>query len=126
MSGDSSVPPPSATTQPEHSLTPASTHVGYVITDDAVLTIVRGEIDFGTNHHLNPAILEATTRGLDLVVDLREVPFIDSSTARLLARTAVELRDQGEGRKVKLLQVQPVVSRLLQLLELDHLIAAAV
>lgn len=103
-------------------MTPTSTHVGYVVTDDAVLTIVRGEIDFGSNHHLNPAIAEAMTRGLDLVVDLREVPFIDSSTARLFARTAAELRDQGDGRTVRLLEVQPVVSRLLKILELDYLV----
>jgi anti-anti-sigma factor len=106
-------------------VTPISTHVGYVVTDDAVLTIVRGEVDFGSNHHLNPAINEALARGLDLIVDLREVPFIDSSTARMLARAAGELRDQGDGRQVRLLQVQPVVSRLLQILEMDHLIGEA-
>ncbi|HET6816232.1 MAG TPA: STAS domain-containing protein [Mycobacteriales bacterium] len=103
-------------------MTPASTHVGHVVTHDAVLTIVRGEIDFATNHHLNPAIDEAVSRGLDLVVDLREVPFIDSSTARLFARTAAVLREQGEGRTVRLLDVQPVVSRLLKILELGYLI----
>ena len=106
-------------------MTPLSTHVGHVVADDAVLTIVRGEIDFATSHHLNPAIADATSRGLDLIVDLREVPFIDSSTARLLAGAATELRDQGEGRRVRLLQVQPVVRRLLMILELDHLIDEA-
>ena len=106
-------------------MTPTSTHVGYVVIDEAVLTIVRGEMDFATNHHLIPAIEDATRRGLDLVVDLREVPFIDSSTARMLARAHTELLDQGEGRGVKLLQVQPVVRRLLMILELDHLLDEA-
>ena len=103
-------------------MTPTSTHVGYVVADDAVLAIVRGEMDFANNHHLTPAIVDATTRGLDLVVDLRDVPFIDSSTARMLAKAASELHDQGEGRTVKLLQAQPVVRRLLIILELAHLI----
>ena len=102
-------------------MTPTSTHVGYVVADGAVLTIVRGEMDYSTNHQLTPAIMEATGRGLDLVLDLREVPFIDSSTARLFARTAAELSDQGEGRRVMLLQVQPVVERLLTILELGYL-----
>ena len=103
-------------------MTPTSTHVGYVVADDAVLTIIRGEMDFSTSHHLTPAIIDATSRGLDLIVDLREVPFIDSSTARMFARAAAELQDHGEGRTVKLLQVQPIVRRLLAILELEHLI----
>jgi anti-anti-sigma factor len=103
-------------------LTPTSTQVGYVVADDAVLTIIRGEMDFSNSHHLTAPITEATTRGLDLIVDLREVPFIDSSTARLLAHTAAELREKGDGRRVRLLQVQPVVDRLLTILELDYLV----
>jgi anti-anti-sigma factor len=103
-------------------LTRTTTQVGHVVTDDAVLTIAQGEIDFATNHQLGPAITDALARGLDLVVDLREVPFIDSSTARLFARTAEELGEQGEGRTVKLVQAQPVVRRLLAILELEHLV----
>jgi anti-anti-sigma factor len=106
-------------------LTSTSTHVAYVVADDAVHTNVRGEADFSNNHHLTPPILEATSRGLDLVVDLREVRFIDSSTARLLARTAAELAQHRSGQRVRLLGVQPVVNRLLDVLELGHLIDEA-
>jgi len=79
-------------------------------------------MDFSSNHHLNRAITDATSHGLDLIVDLREVPFIDSSTARMLAKAATELHDQGEGRTVKVIQAQPIVRRLLMILELEHLL----
>ena len=97
------------------------THVEYVATEDSVLAVVRGEVDFSTLHHLNPAIRAALDSGVDLVVDVRDVPFVDSSTACFLAKVAHDL--QLAGRRVVVVNARPVVQRLLEILSLDYLAA---
>ena len=99
------------------------TQVGYMVDADTVFAVVRGELDFATNHRLHPAITEATANGLNLFLDLRDVAFIDSHTAKLFARTADDLRIAG--RTLRIVDAQPVVQRLLVLLELHHLLGKA-
>jgi len=99
------------------------TQVGYMVDADTVFAVVRGELDFATNHRLHPAIAEATSRRLDLTVDLRDVPFMDSHTAKLFARTADDLRLSG--RRLRIVDAQPVVQRLFVILALDYLLADA-
>lgn len=99
------------------------TQVGFMVDAGTVFAVVRGELDFATNHRLHPAIAEATSRRLDLAVDLRDVPFMDSHTAKLFARTAEDLRLCG--RTLRIIDAQPVVQRLLVILALDYLLADA-
>lgn len=81
------------------------------IADDGSL-LVRGDIDMAGGPVLDAAILQRES-GEPVVIDLREVEFIDSSGLRSLLEAA--RRARARGTEVVLRSVGPEVSRLLDI-----------
>ncbi|MGZ4269163.1 MAG: STAS domain-containing protein [Solirubrobacteraceae bacterium] len=64
--------------------------------DDAgrLLVAVRGELDLATAPQLEQTLMEAIEEGRDVVLDLRELEFMDSSGVRVL----VVAHSRADGR----------------------------
>ena len=56
---------------------------------------VRGELDIATAPALERALIEQSTIGRTVVLDLRELSFIDATGLRLLVRTNARARRDG-------------------------------
>ncbi len=87
------------------------------VSDDGILE-VAGDIDMEGAPVLESAILKLEQQSNngsqnDLVIDLGEVLFIDSSGLRILLGAAQRLRDQG--RNIVLRSTAPSVRRLLEI-----------
>jgi anti-anti-sigma factor len=90
---------------------------------ETIVLRVTGEVDLVNAHELAEAMRQAADQGGALVVDLREVPFMDSTGLRSVIQTRERL--QQEGRPPLRVRVQPesTVSRLLDLVGLRDLLA---
>ena len=86
--------------------------------------MVQGEEDQLTSGRRRRALSRALQAGRDVVVDLRELSWADSTLLVDLAVLARRLRQ--EGRSMSLLGAQPQVQRLIELMGLDRLPAVAV
>jgi anti-sigma B factor antagonist len=80
-----------------------------------------GWIDLTTLAEFELALEGAMESGPDLVVDLRELTFIDAAGLRTLARAADRMRQ--DGRWLRLDHPSRHLRRLLTVLGLDHLLA---
>jgi anti-anti-sigma factor len=85
---------------------------------------MQGEEDQLTSGRRRRALSRALQASRDVVVDLRELSWADSSLIVDLAVLARRLRQQG--RSVSLRGAQPQVRRLIELMGLDRLPAVAV
>ena len=75
-----------------------------------------GELDLGTGEQAEAAI--ARTRGVErLVIDLRELTFVDSTGIQALLRADMTARE--DGTELLLIRGPRAVARLFGLLELD-------
>ncbi len=86
--------------------------------------MVQGEEDQLTSGRRRRALSRALQAGRDVVVDLRDLSWSDSSLLVDLAVLARRLRQ--EGRSVSLRGPQPQVQRLIELMGLDRLPTVAV
>jgi anti-sigma B factor antagonist len=84
-----------------------------------VIARVCGEIDLHSSPELRGELLDliAKTSSTKLVLDLRDVPYMDSSAIAVLVEILQKLRKQG-GR-VFLLKLQPRVRGLLEIARLN-------
>jgi anti-sigma B factor antagonist len=93
--------------------------------DDAVVATLRGEIDL----HNSPQVRSALLQYLDqakpkkLVLNLGEVPYMDSSAIAVLVETLQKMRKTGG--KVFLTNLQPRVKGLLEIARLDSIFSIA-
>ena len=90
---------------------------------DAVIATLRGEIDL----HNSPPVRAALLKLLDenkpakLVLNLAEVPYMDSSAIAVLVEALQRLRKTGG--KIYLTDLQPRVKGLLEIARLDSIFA---
>jgi anti-sigma B factor antagonist len=87
--------------------------------EHALLVRVRGEIDLRTSPGLREELLKLAQPGAEaLVVDLTDVPYMDSSGVG----TLVYFKREAEraGRRVFLLGLQPRVRSLFEITHLDE------
>lgn len=84
----------------------------------AVLT-VRGELDLATAPQLEQAVDEQLSGAGDLVLDLRELDFMDSTGLRIII--TAHARASAEGRSFALLRPAPdsTVAKILSIAGLD-------
>jgi anti-anti-sigma factor len=79
---------------------------------------LRGELDVSTvadvRGAVDPLLADATVH--DVVLDLRELTFMDSSGVRLLL--AIELETRGDGHALALVAGPPEVHRVLEITRL--------
>jgi len=95
-------------------LTPAARKEG-----DAVIVSVRGEIDLQNSPELRTELLDLVTRHSPqrLVLNLAQVPYMDSSAIAVLVESLQKLRKAGG--KIYLTNLQPRVKGLLEIARLD-------
>ena len=86
--------------------------------------VVMGEEDQLTSGRRRRALSRALQAGRDVVVDLRELSWADSTLMVDLAVLARRLRQQG--RVVSLRGAQPQVQKLIEMMGLDRLPAVAI
>lgn len=86
---------------------------------DAMVATVRGEIDLHNSPTLRTALLDALAKQTPkkLIVNLAEVPYMDSSAIAVLVESLQKLRKTG-GRVI-LTNLQPRVKGLLEIARLD-------
>jgi anti-sigma B factor antagonist len=82
--------------------------------DGSTVIGVHGDLDFDSHVDLELALVQALDAGAGpIVVDLAEVPFLDSSGVRVLLSTRE--RAQTRNTSVTVRNPQPVVERVLRL-----------
>lgn len=88
---------------------------------DAAVVALRGEIDL----HNSPVVRTALLKLLEekkpgkLVINLAEVPYVDSSAIAVLVEALQKMRKIGG--KIYLVQLQPRVQGLLEIARLDSI-----
>ncbi|MEV8022428.1 STAS domain-containing protein [Streptomyces sp. NPDC086554] len=83
-----------------------------------VLTL-HGELDAWAEQELEPCLREFLDRsGSDVVVDLRQVTFLDAGGLRLLVR--IRNRTAATGRALRLVRCAPRVWRVMGITRLDR------
>jgi anti-anti-sigma factor len=93
--------------------------------DGVVIVAIRGEVDLHNSPLLRGRLLEALQRWQPrkLVLNMSQVPYVDSSAIAVLVETLKELRRSG-GRVV-LTELQPRVKGLLEIARLDSIFVIA-
>jgi anti-sigma B factor antagonist len=88
---------------------------------DTVIATVRGEIDLHNSPQLRDALLTVLLKPQPrkIVLNLADVPFMDSSAIAVLVETLQRLRKQGG--KLYLTNLQPRVRGLLEIAKLDSI-----
>jgi anti-anti-sigma factor len=85
---------------------------------------LRGEIDTANAARIEGELIEAVSGGtVDVVLDLTDVAFIDSSGLGSLVAVAAEVRSRGG--HLAIVAVAPHVTRVFELLELDDVMDLA-
>ncbi len=86
---------------------------------DAVIASLKGEIDLHTSSELRTSILDMlqTQQPNKLVLNLADVPYMDSSAIAVLVEALQKMRKSGG--KVYLTNLQPRVKGLLEIARLD-------
>src|SRR5437762_12740227 len=72
--------------------------------DGRAVVVIRGELDLATAPDLETALQERLDSGRDVVVDLRELDFMDSTGLRVLAAAHTRV----EGTEQRFLIVRPL------------------
>ena len=85
--------------------------------DTAMVVVPKGEIDLATVDIVRDAVENGWQRGLRLVLDFREVGFMDTSGLRYV----LELNDRAarEGFELRLVRGSSAVQRVFQVAGLD-------
>ncbi len=81
--------------------------------DNAIIASVHGEIDADNCREFGEALLDESGGAPDLVVDLSELTFIDSSGISELLKAVEAAR--GRGQTLRLRQPTPAVHRVLEI-----------
>ena len=90
---------------------------------DATTLRVVGEVDLVNAHELAAAIEGASESGGGLVVDLREVPFMDSTGLRSIIQTRERFAAEGRPPLRVLVDENGPVARLLDLVGLRDILS---
>jgi anti-sigma B factor antagonist len=92
---------------------------------DAVLATVRGEIDLHNSPELRSALLDVLLKSQPkkIILNLNQVPYMDSSAIAVLVETLQKLRKIGG--KLYLTHLQPRVKGLLEIARLDSIFVLA-
>jgi anti-sigma B factor antagonist len=87
--------------------------------DGRVILALRGELDLATSDDLRRAIVRAEASGVrELVLDLSDLQFVDSSGIHLIVQFAHRL--QTRGPRLSLLRGPEPVHRVFELCRLDR------
>ncbi|HTV56050.1 MAG TPA: STAS domain-containing protein [Terriglobia bacterium] len=87
--------------------------------DGSTIVDVTGDVDMGTSPSLRKTLLESLKKTPRLVVNLREVRYVDSSGIASLVEVLKEARDKG--KRLILFGLNPAVREALQLTRLTKI-----
>ncbi len=87
-------------------------------TDDTAIVAPQGEVDLATAAQLDEAIRRGADRKPLVVLDLRQVEFMDSVGVKVLL--AAELRSRDDGYALTLVRGGRAVQRILELAGVDR------
>jgi anti-sigma B factor antagonist len=73
--------------------------------DGRSVVVIRGELDLATAPDLEAALTERLDAGQDVVVDLRELAFMDSTGLRVLV--SAHARVEGSTQSVRIVRPRP-------------------
>jgi anti-sigma B factor antagonist len=92
---------------------------------DTIFAKVRGEIDLHNSPYLRSALLDALNKHQPnkIVLNLEQVPYMDSSAIAVLVEALQKLRKTGG--KMCLTNLQPRVKGLLEIARLDTIFVLA-
>ena len=100
---------------PGRTRTPPRAVVATVVVDDEALVVVVGAVDRFSCPHLEVAVVEAIAAGgRSLLLDARQLSFVDATVVSRLASIGRRLRGEGGGLGVA--SPPPVLRRLVDLL----------
>lgn len=89
------------------------------VVDGSLVLTFRGELDAWADQELSPRVAELLDRpGADVVVDLRQVTFLDAGGLRLLVR--IKGRVVAKRRTLRLVRSSPRVWRVLRITRLER------
>ncbi|MEU6674722.1 STAS domain-containing protein [Streptomyces sp. NPDC046853] len=89
------------------------------VVDGSIILTFRGELDAWADQELSPRIAELMARpDEDIVVDLRQVTFLDAGGLRLLVR--IKGQAAARRRPLRLVRSSPRVWRVLRITRLDR------
>jgi anti-anti-sigma factor len=87
--------------------------------DAAVHVVLTGELDISTAQMLEDDLRRVEAEGPGLIVlDLKELAFLDSTGLRLMI--TADARAREDGRKVAIVGANPMIQRVLRLTRLDE------
>lgn len=101
---------------------PASARVAVDTVRGQALVIVKGEFDLATTDVLSAALEQACQSGHDVLLDVRDVDFMDISALHALVQAEARLGSRRRGFAIR--NAHGVVRRLLDVSGLGHLIVA--
>ncbi len=102
--------------------TPPRPVAATVVVEDEALVVVVGAVDRFSWPHLESAVLEAVAAGgRSVVLDARQLTFVDATVVSRLASIGRRLR--GEGGGLRIVSPPPVLRRLVDLLLLGDALA---
>lgn len=101
-------------------LVPTASHTG-----DAIVAPVRGEIDLHNSPDLRGALIEliARVQPKKLIINLANVPYMDSSAIAVMVEMLQKMKKQGG--KIFLTNLQPRVKGLLEIARLNTIFGIA-
>jgi anti-anti-sigma factor len=100
---------------------PRQFHVGAERIGTKALVTVEGELDIATLPEFEQAITRMRAQGLErLVIDLRELAFLDSMSIELLLRLHGELT--ATGAELVVVRGPRAVNRIFDLMELERVL----
>jgi anti-sigma B factor antagonist len=89
------------------------------VVDGSLVLMFRGELDAWADQELSPRIAELLDQpGVDVVVDLRQVSFLDAGGLRLLVR--IKRQAVARRRPLRLVRSSARVWRVLRITRLDR------
>ena len=102
--------------------TPPRPVAATVVVEDEALVVVVGAVDRFSWPHLEMAVVEAVAAGgRSVVLDARQLSFVDATVVSRLASIGRRLRD--EGGSLRVVSPPPVLRRLVELLLLGDALA---
>ena len=88
--------------------------------DRQTVVLVRGELDLATAPDLEAVVGDRMDAGQEVVVDLRELEFMDSSGLRVLVAAHSRARDGGPGFRLVRPRQDGEVAKILMLSGVDQ------
>jgi anti-sigma B factor antagonist len=81
---------------------------------------IRGELDGASRTSIEPALMAAMTSSGSMILDLGELSFCDSSGVAMFIAAFERARTQDSSLAIR--NVQPLVRRLFEITNVDHMI----